>query len=316
MSATNSNAQSAAQSIDAHNLSFAPKPPTFTSKAEEREWLKFRLAQSFRIFGHLGYNEGVAGHITVRDPIRPDCFWVNPFGLHFSLIQPSDLLLVDPKDESGPRRLLNTAAYMIHSAIHAARPDVICAAHTHSMHGKAFSSLGVPLDMLNQDSCAFYDDIVVYSQFNGIVLDEEEGNHIAQALGSKKVRCSCSLEHQSLSIRVGSTGTYNSDSQAAILQNHGLLVATNTIEATVFFYIALERACQAQLLADAAAGGRGGRPVRIPNEEALKTSKTNGNMTAGWFQGLPEFQFLEAREGVTFALNKGKDAKGEMKPSN
>ncbi|RXW24158.1 hypothetical protein EST38_g1743 [Candolleomyces aberdarensis] len=210
MSATNSNAQSAAQSIDAHNLSFAPKPPTFTSKAEEREWLKFRLAQAFRIFGHLGYNEGVAGHITVRDPIQPDCFWVNPFGLHFSLIQPSDLLLVD----------------------------------------------------------------------------------------------------------VGPTGTYNSDSQAAILQNHGLLVATNTIEATVFFYIALERACQAQLLADAAAGGRGGRPLRIPDEEALKTSKTNGNMTAGWFQGLPEFQFLEAREGVTFAFNKGKDAKGDLKPSN
>lgn len=62
-----------------------------------------------------------------------------------------------PKDESGPRRMLNTAAYMIHSAVHVARPDVVCAAHTHSMHGKAFSALGIPLDMLNQDSCAFYD---------------------------------------------------------------------------------------------------------------------------------------------------------------
>lgn len=115
---------------------------------------------------------------------------------------------------------------------------------------------------------------------------------------------------------MSTTGADNSDSQAAILQNHGLLVATNTIEATVFFYIALERACQAQLLADAAAGARGGRPIRIPDEEALKTSKMNGNMAAGWFQALPEFQFLEARERVTFAFNKGKDIKDDLKPSN
>ncbi|KAF6765141.1 class II aldolase/adducin domain-containing protein [Ephemerocybe angulata] len=262
-----------ADNIEIRNRSFAPKPPTFSSKEEERGFLKFRLAQAFRIFGNLGYSEGVAGHITVRDPIRPDCFWVNPFGLHFTLIQPSDLLLVDHsgsiQDESGPRRMLNTAAYMIHSAVHAARPDVLCAAHTHSIHGKAFSSLGVPLDMLNQDACAFYDDVVLYSQFNGIVLNEEEGNQISQALGAKK---------------------------AAILQNHGLLVATNSIEATVFFYIALERACQSQLMADAAAGAHGRRPLKIPDEEALKTSRTNGTMGAGWFQGLIEFQLLEFRE--------------------
>lgn len=56
-----------------------PAPPKFSTKSEEREYLKFRLAQAFRIFGHLGYDEGVAGHITCRDPIKPDCFWVNPF---------------------------------------------------------------------------------------------------------------------------------------------------------------------------------------------------------------------------------------------
>lgn len=78
----------------------------------------------------------------------------------------------------------------------------------------------------------------------------------------------------------------------------------------------MERACQAQLLADAAAGARGGRPIRIPDEEALKTSKMNGNMAAGWFQALPEFQLLEARERVTFAFNKGKDTKDDLKPSN
>lgn len=86
-------------------------------------------------------------------------------------------------------------------------------------------------------------------------------------------------------------------SQAAILQNHGLLVATNSIEATVFFYIALERSCQSQLMADAAAAAHGRRPLQIPEADALYTSKANGSMVAGWFQGLTEFQLLEAKEG-------------------
>jgi len=275
---TDKDTSGAASQIEAHNAAFTPRPPVFDSPSEERDWLKFRLAQAFRIFGKQGYNEGVAGHITVRDPIKTDCFWVNPFGLHFCLIQPEDLLLVDHagkiQEESGPRRMLNTAAYMIHAAIHTARPDVLCAAHTHSIHGKAFSTLGINLDMLNQDACAFHDDVVLYQQFNGIVLDKDEGINIAKALGPKK---------------------------AAILQNHGLLVATSSIEATVFFYIALERSCQAQLMADAAAAGRGARPVKISDEEAAYTTKANGSMRAGWFQGLTEFQYLEAQEGKRYS---------------
>ena len=113
-------------------------------------------------------------------------------GLHFSLIQPSDLLLVDHDgkvlDESGPMRLLNGAAFAIHSAIHAARPDVLCAAHSHSIHGRAFASLGRELEMFTQDDCAFYGDHVVYKQFNGVVLAKEEGKNIAETLGLKKVR--------------------------------------------------------------------------------------------------------------------------------
>ena len=59
-------------------------------------------------------------------------------------------------DESGPNRLLNTAAFMIHSIIHRARPDVICAAHSHSVYGRAFSTLGIELSILTQDSRSFY----------------------------------------------------------------------------------------------------------------------------------------------------------------
>lgn len=57
-----------------------PRPPKFEDKLEEREYLKGRLAAAFRVFGKYGFDEGVAGHITMRDPIKPDCFWVNPFG--------------------------------------------------------------------------------------------------------------------------------------------------------------------------------------------------------------------------------------------
>lgn len=70
-----------------------PRPPTFEDKYKEREYLKGRLAAAFRIFGRAGFDEGVAGHITLRDPVQPDCFWVNPFGTAFSMINKSDLIV-------------------------------------------------------------------------------------------------------------------------------------------------------------------------------------------------------------------------------
>jgi ribulose-5-phosphate 4-epimerase/fuculose-1-phosphate aldolase len=84
---------------------------------------------------------------------------VNPFGVAFSQIKASDLIQVDHTGEviaGGPVRLLNSAAYMIHSAIHDARPDVNCAAHSHSVYGRSFCALGRELDIITQDSCAFY----------------------------------------------------------------------------------------------------------------------------------------------------------------
>ncbi|KAJ7705132.1 class II aldolase/adducin domain-containing protein [Mycena metata] len=263
-----------------------PSPPMFENKLEEREFLKFRLAQALRIFGNHGYDEGVAGHITVRDPVQPNCFWVNPFGLHFKLIQPSDLLFVNYEgeilEESGlkdaPFRMLNTTAFMIHAAIHAARPDVLCAAHSHSTYGKAFSALGKSLDPISQDACAFYNDHALYTQYNGIVLEKAEGKTIAEVLGTKK---------------------------AAILQNHGLLVATSSIEGTLHFYIALERACQVQILADTAAAAQGGKTVKPSSQQAEETWRLVGSERAGWFSGSLEFAVLEREEGVKFSGSSG-----------
>jgi len=164
------------------------KLPSFQSVDEERLYRKQRLAGALRIFGRLGFGEGVAGHITVRDPELTDHFWVNPFGLSFRHMRVSDLLLVNHQGEIVHGNMpVNRAAFVIHSAIHAARPDVIAAAHAHSVHGKAFSSLGIPLDPLTQDACIFYEDHRVISEQGGaVVFDVEAGKELAAMFPSGK----------------------------------------------------------------------------------------------------------------------------------
>ena len=117
----------------------------FDSPEEERTYRKQRLAAAFRLFSKFGFDEGVAGHITARDPERLDHFWVNPFAMHFGHIRVSDLILVNHQGEvvEGDKPV-NTAAFVIHSQIHAARPDVVAAAHSHSIYGKSWSALGAP----------------------------------------------------------------------------------------------------------------------------------------------------------------------------
>jgi ribulose-5-phosphate 4-epimerase/fuculose-1-phosphate aldolase len=245
-----------------------PGPPKFNDKYEERRYLKGRLALAFRLFGKYNFDEGVAGHITLRDPVLPDHFWVNPFGLAFGSMRSSDLILVDPHGcviDGGSNRVLNQAAYMIHHAVHTARPDVLCAAHSHSIYGRAFCALGREIDIITQDSCAFYKDHSVYRQFKGIVLAEEEGQNVARALGSGK---------------------------ACLLQNHGLLTCGQSIEAAVYWFVSLEKCCRVQLLADAAAGGRGHTTIKIDDEDATFTYKSVGTPRAGWFAAQPMFDLM------------------------
>ena len=138
-------------------------PPKAASLVEERRRRKERLAGGLRIFAALGFAEGVAGHITARDPEFADTFWVNPFGMGFDRIRVSDLIRVDARGEvvegSGP---LNVSAFAIHAKIHEARPEVIAAAHAHSVNGKAWSAVGRLLDPITQDACAFYEDHVFF----------------------------------------------------------------------------------------------------------------------------------------------------------
>ena len=102
----------------------------------------------------------------------------------------------------------------------------------------------------------------MYESFNGVVLAKEEGHNIARCLGDKK---------------------------AALLRNHGLLTVGQTVEAAVFWFLSMEKCCHAQLMADAAAAGRGHETIKIDEEDAAYTFKTVGTPLAGWFSAQPTF---------------------------
>ncbi|ALG86801.1 class II aldolase/adducin family protein [Gordonia phthalatica] len=233
-----------------------PFRPQDLSIDDERLLRKQELAGAFRLFGRLGFAEGVAGHITARDPEFTDTFWVNPFGVSFNQIHVSDLIRVDHEGNVVEGVLpVNRAAFCIHAEVHKARPDTVAAAHSHSVYGKSFSSLGIRLDPITQDACAFYEDHGLYTDYVGVVSDTEEGRRIGVALG---------------------------DAKAVILQNHGLLTVGQTVPEAAWWFITMERSCQAQLSAMAA-----GTPKHIDHDTATLVRSQIGHPFAGWFQLRP-----------------------------
>lgn len=158
----------------------------------------------------------------------------------------SDLIRVDHAGnvvEGGRpgRQIVNLAGFTIHHAIHVARPDVLAICHSHSTYGKAYATLGKPLEITTQDSCSFYNDVAHLADFGGVVIESKESASITDALGAKK---------------------------AIILQSHGLLTVGGSIESAVAWFIMLEKQCEVALLADAAAAGRGGKVVPIDEPQA------------------------------------------------
>ncbi|MFK8019992.1 MAG: class II aldolase/adducin family protein [Pseudomonadales bacterium] len=238
----------------------------FEDVEAERLHRKQRLAAGLRTMGRLHLAEGVAGHVTVRDPEFPDRFWVNPFGHNFKLMTVSDLICVDHTGEVviGDRPV-NAAAFAIHSELHKARPDVIAAAHSHSMYGRTFSTLGKPLKMISQDATMFYNDVALCDDGSGaVVVDTEVSRKMGVSLGQKK---------------------------ALIHQNHGLITTGGSVDAAVWWFIALERLCQSQLLAESA-----GTPIEIPEKLCEEGYAAQGFDLAAWFQFQPLWDELVARE--------------------
>ena len=237
-----------------------PDLPTFNSVEEERQEVKKKLAASFRLFSKFGFSEGLAGHITARDPENKNTFWVNPFGVHFSQICVSNLTLIDENGNVLEGEPCNAAAFAIHSSIHKKRTDIVAAAHAHALYGKTWSAHKKLLSPLTQDACAFFDDHSLYDEYNGVVYDTNEGDRIAKSLGNNK---------------------------AVIMANHGNLTVGKTVDAAVWWFISMERTCQSQILANLS-----GRPISIDDKSASFTREQVGTEEGGWLSFQPLYQMI------------------------
>ncbi|MEU8530056.1 MULTISPECIES: class II aldolase/adducin family protein [Streptomyces] len=250
--------------IPADRLHFAT-PPVHATADEERTYRRQRLAGALRLFGRFGYEDGVSGHLTARDPEYDDCYWVNPFAVPFAEMTASDLLLVDGdgRVRHGAHRV-NQAAFGVHAAVHRARPEVVAVAHAHTVHGRALSALGELIEPITQESCDFYRDHALFDAFTGAAVDQDEGPAIAAALGPYK---------------------------ALVLRNHGLLTVGGSVDAAAWWFIQMERACRIQLAARAA-----GKPVLIGHKDALASRSQTGNDLVAWFSYQPLWNRISRAE--------------------
>ncbi|MFF0446277.1 class II aldolase/adducin family protein [Streptomyces sp. NPDC004609] len=243
-------------------------PAVHESPDDERAHRKERLAGALRIFGRLGYEDGVSGHITARDPEFAGCFWVNPFGVPFARLTAADLVLVNEQGQvlSGLHHI-NQAAFAVHAQVHRARPEVVAVAHTHSVHGRALAALGQLIEPITQEACAFYEDHALVDAYTGVAVDEEEGRRIAVALGAYK---------------------------AVVLRNHGLLTVGDSVDAAAWWFISMERCAQVQLAAGAA-----GNPVPIGHRDAVATREQLGTDLVAWISYQPLWrQWCEDTSGA------------------
>jgi ribulose-5-phosphate 4-epimerase/fuculose-1-phosphate aldolase len=205
-------------------MSSVAKLPTRKKKISEAEWqTRVDLAAAYRLCAHHGMTDGVLTHISARVPGKEEHFLLNPYGMLFDEVTASSLVKIDldgnvvEEGEYG----VNQAGFVIHSAVHSARPDVQCVLHTHTVAGIAVSSQADGLLPIAQTSMRFYNR-VAYHDFEGISLDVDERSRLIADLGDK---------------------------HAMILRNHGLLVAGRTVAEAWSLIFSLEKACAIQLAA-------------------------------------------------------------------
>jgi ribulose-5-phosphate 4-epimerase/fuculose-1-phosphate aldolase len=216
--------------------------PVESDPVRERARRKRDLALAYRIFGAKHWGELGDGHISARDPERADCFWLLAYGVAFNAATVSKLVLVGPDGEvlEGDGTI-NPSAHHIHWPIHAARPDIVSAAHTHTPYGTPFSAEARPFEIITQEATLFVDDHVVFDDEEVQVLGLDGGKRIAAALG---------------------------DAGTAILRNHGLLTVGSTVAEAIGLFVTAERAAEAQLKATRA------KPISLESARAAKADLT------------------------------------------
>lgn len=231
--------------------------PVHDDPDRERARRKRDLALGYRLFAALRWGDLGDGHITARDPLRPDCFWLLRYGISFDRARVDDLVLVNPEGAvvMGEGEI-NPTAHHIHHPIHVARPDVVAAAHTHTPWGVPFAAERRLVEPISQESCVFFEDHALFDDPEVQVQSTECGTRIADAL------------------------TLN---RAVSLANHGLLTVGGSVAEAVAAFVLLERVAEVHMKAPNA------RP--IPAAAALTAKADLTRPGALWMS----FQWLLAR---------------------
>lgn len=214
----------------------------------EAEWeARVELACAYRLFATLGWHELIYNHITVRIP-GSEHFLINPFGLMYREITASSLVKVDVDGRvlSPGEYGVNPAGFVVHSAVHRARPDVGCVMHTHTTTGMAVACQKEGLLPLSFPAM-FYTGRLAYHEFEGITLDTDECERLARDLG---------------------------DRRAMILRNHGLLSCGPTVADAFAELYHLQRACDVQIAAQS--GGQ----LRMPSTAVAEKVTAQFDATA------------------------------------
>jgi len=200
------------------------------------------LAAAFRLAARFGFHEGICNHFSLAMPNEADRFLLNPYGKHWSELGASDLLVVDGNGKvMAGHGTAEPTAFFIHSRIHRGNRGAACVMHTHMPHATALTMLAHGrLDWISQTSARFYDRVAYDDEYNGLVLDEAEGDRIAATLGDKNV---------------------------LFLANHGVIVTGDTVAQAFADLYYLERVCQLQILAYQA-----GRPLRRLTHDTLRST--------------------------------------------
>jgi ribulose-5-phosphate 4-epimerase/fuculose-1-phosphate aldolase len=233
------------------------KTRSVKEQVSAEEWqMRVDLAALYRLVAKHGMTDLVSTHLSARVPGNDDHFLINPYGLMFEEITASNLVKIDTDgnvilDTGYP---INPAGFTIHSAVHMARHDVACVAHTHTVAGIAVSSLQCGLLPLNQSSMMFHGDRLAYHDWEGIATNLDERERLVADLGSR---------------------------WACILRNHGLMVCGPTVAATWKMLYLLEKCCQAQLDVMAAAHGSGRELYYATPEVADHTGEQFDNIIRG-----------------------------------
>jgi len=225
------------------------------TECSDLEWkLRCDLAACYRLIALHGWDDLVFTHISARIPETDHHFLINPYGMMFEEITASSLVKVDMTGQPvGPSAYpVNPAGFVIHSAIHAARDDVICVLHTHTTAGVAVAAQTQGLLAISQQASVIL-PMLAYHDYEGLAVRDDEKKRLQANLGSK---------------------------QAMILRNHGLLTVGSSMAAAFLLMFTLERACQIQIAAQAGGGSLETIRRHILEGTELAVTKATGGMDA------------------------------------